>query len=131
MPRNSSSSQAVSAAAKSIGGGASGKLANAAGGLFRGTEGRVCTLAGQRYSPLVVIKTTAWPVPCQQTRKFGQMLPYKRERLYTRNGVLQTTEKMLNLAQLRHFAVKTNQVNMRIRCDNRLVTRRKEIENET
>jgi hypothetical protein len=41
--------------------GASGKLANATGGLFRGTEGRICALAGHRYSPLLVIKTTAWP----------------------------------------------------------------------
>ena len=81
MSRNSSSSQAVSAAPNSIGGGASGKLANTVGGLFRGTEGRFCARAGQRYSPLVVVKTTAWPVPCQQTRQSGQMLPYKRERL--------------------------------------------------
>ena len=81
MPRNSSSSQAVSAAPKSVWGGASGKLANAAGGLFWGTEGRICALVGHRYSPLVVVKTTAWSVPCQQTRKSGQMLPYKRERL--------------------------------------------------
>jgi len=81
MSRNSSSSQAVSAAPNSTGGGASGKLANAAGGLFRDTEGRICALAGQRYSPLVVIKTMAWPVPCQQTRKSGQMFPYKREKL--------------------------------------------------
>jgi hypothetical protein len=81
MPRNSSSSKAVREAPKNLRGGASGKLANAAGGLFRGTEGRICALAGQRYSPLVVIKTTAWPVPCQQTRKSGQMFPYNRERL--------------------------------------------------
>ncbi len=52
MPRNSSSSEAVRAARC----GASGKLANAAGGLFRGTEGRLCALAGQRYSPLVVVR---------------------------------------------------------------------------
>jgi hypothetical protein len=82
MPRNSSSSQAVSAAPKNVRGGASGKLANADGGLFRGTEGRTCALAGHRYSPLVVVKTTAWTVPCQQTRKSGQMFPYNRERLY-------------------------------------------------
>ena len=41
-----------------------------------------CALAGHRYSPLMVVKTTAWSVPCQQTRQSGQMLPYKRERLY-------------------------------------------------
>jgi len=33
--------QAVSAAPESVWGGASGKLANAAGGLFQGTEGRM------------------------------------------------------------------------------------------
>jgi len=27
----------------------------------------------QRYAPLVVDKTTAWIVPCQQTQKAGQM----------------------------------------------------------
>jgi hypothetical protein len=81
MSQNSSSSQAVSAAPKRIRGGASGKLANAAGGVFRGTEGGIRALAGQRYSPLVVIKTTAWAVPCQQTRQSGQVLPDIRERL--------------------------------------------------
>jgi len=35
MSRNSLSSQAVSAAPESVWGGASGKMANAAGGLFR------------------------------------------------------------------------------------------------
>ncbi|MEH6726992.1 MAG: hypothetical protein V7703_12595 [Hyphomicrobiales bacterium] len=59
MPQNSSSSQAVRAAPNGAGGCASGKLANVAGGMFRGTEGLNCALAGQRYSQLVVVKTTA------------------------------------------------------------------------
>ena len=81
MPRNSSSSQAVRAAPNSVWGGESGKLANAAGGLFRGTEGQICKHAGHRYIPLVVTQTIAWPVPCQQTCKSGQMRPYEREML--------------------------------------------------
>lgn len=54
MTQNSSSRKAVSAARC----GASGKLANAAGGLFWVTEGQICEIAGHRYSPLVVVKTT-------------------------------------------------------------------------
>jgi len=77
MTQNSSSRKAVSAARC----GASGKLANAAGGLFWVTGGRICEIAGHRYSPLVVVKTSAWPVPCQQTRKSGQTFPYKQEKL--------------------------------------------------
>ncbi|MGJ8531940.1 MAG: hypothetical protein ACSHYC_07135 [Alphaproteobacteria bacterium] len=77
MTQNRSSRKAVSAARC----GASGKLANAAGGLFWGTEGWICEIAGHRYSPLVVVKTTTWPVPCQQTRKSGQTFPYKQEKL--------------------------------------------------
>ncbi|MGJ8532255.1 MAG: hypothetical protein ACSHYC_08725 [Alphaproteobacteria bacterium] len=58
MTQNSSSRKAVSAAPNRAGAGASGKLANAAGGLFWVTEGRICEIAGHRYSPLVVVKTT-------------------------------------------------------------------------
>jgi hypothetical protein len=83
MPRNSSSNQAVRAARCY----ASGKLANAVGGLLRRTEGRICARAGHRYSPLVVVKTTTWPVPRQQTRKSDQMFPYNRERLSDVGGV--------------------------------------------
>ncbi|MCR9236754.1 MAG: hypothetical protein NXI17_08795 [Alphaproteobacteria bacterium] len=54
MTQNSSSRKAVRAARC----GASGKLANAAVGLFWVTEGRICEIAGLRYSPLVVVKTT-------------------------------------------------------------------------
>ncbi|WP_306257998.1 hypothetical protein [Pararhizobium sp. IMCC21322] len=61
--------------------GASGELANAAGGLFWFTEGLLCALAGHRYTPLMVVMTTAWRVPRRQTRKAGQMLPYKQEGL--------------------------------------------------
>jgi len=77
MIQNSLSSKAVSEARCA----ASGKLANAAGGLFWVTEGRIRALAGHRYSPLVVIKTTTWSVPCQQTCKSGQTFLYKQEKL--------------------------------------------------
>jgi len=44
-------------------------------------KGRFFALAGQRYVPLVVAQTNARNVPCQQTRKTGQMIKYTHERL--------------------------------------------------
>jgi hypothetical protein len=45
----------------------SGKFCNDADGLIWPTKGLFFTPAGQRYDLLVVIKTTAQFMPCQQT----------------------------------------------------------------
>lgn len=60
---------------------ASGKLANAAGGLIWFTEGLIYALTGRRHTPLVAIRTTARRVPSRQTRKSGQMIPCKQNEL--------------------------------------------------
>ena len=44
-------------------------------------EGLFLTPAGLRYALLVVIKTTAQIMPCQQTSKTGQMIQYDRNML--------------------------------------------------
>ena len=44
-------------------------------------KGRFFALPGLRYVSLVVNQTTAHNVPCQQTRKNGQMLQYRHDRL--------------------------------------------------
>ncbi len=54
----------------------SGKLFNNDDGLIWPTGGRFSALSGRRYGPLVVSQTRAGTMPCQQTRKSGQMSPY-------------------------------------------------------
>ena len=53
----------------------SGRFPGLNDGLIWPTEGRVFAPAGRRYGPLVDGKSTAGPVPCQQTRNPGQTDP--------------------------------------------------------
>ena len=55
----------------------SGKRRNAPDEWIWPTEGRLFAPAGRRYAPLVVNQTTARSMPCQQTRKTGQMGQYQ------------------------------------------------------
>ena len=53
----------------------SGERRNNADGRIWPTEGLVFRPAEHRYARLVVNQTTATSMPCQQTRKRGQMNP--------------------------------------------------------
>ena len=55
----------------------SGKLFNNDDELILPTKGRLSALSGLRYVPLVVGQTKAGNMSRQQTRKIGQMTPYR------------------------------------------------------
>ncbi len=59
--------------------GVSGKCRNAVGEPLWPTEGWCFAPTGQRYGPLVDGRSTAGPVPNQQTRNTGQTIPYDLE----------------------------------------------------
>ena len=70
--------------------GASGESRNDADGRIWPTivlearlrhDGRFCALAELRYALLMVSQTTAKSMPCQQTRKIGQMDTNDRDTL--------------------------------------------------
>jgi hypothetical protein len=61
--------------------GVSGEKRNDVDGRIWAAVGRVFTPAEHRYARLVVNQTTAKIMPCQQTRKLGQMSFIERNKL--------------------------------------------------